>query len=108
MTFDRHLKMFNKLFIFSLIEKVKPVLLPVVWFDEKINLDRSVVRELGQVATIVKLSTEIPIYITFFGLFLFLFALCLTVYNHSLNKIKYTSVLAPVHIFGPASFGNSV
>ena len=92
----------------SLIEKVNPVLLPVLWFDETINLENSVAKELGQVAKIVKLSKEIPIFITYFGFALFIFAMSLNIYNYSMNKIKYTSVLAPVHVFAPASFGNSV
>lgn len=83
-------------------------MLPVLWFDEKVDIHKSVAEELGQVATITKLSTEIPIIMTFVGLAFFLFAVILTTFNYLLNKNKFTSNLAAVHISGPETFSKCV
>ena len=42
------------------MKKVKPVLIPMLWFDEEIRINRDISDQLGQVARVIQLNIIIP------------------------------------------------
>ena len=95
----------------SLFKKLKPVLLPMIWFDEvnyidfflkkkkklkisnyklfkDIRLNQDILNQLGQVGLIAKLCVIIPIVMLCFGIFWFVFAVGLRIHVNKLMNSK--------------------
>ncbi|RNA35695.1 lysosome membrane 2-like [Brachionus plicatilis] len=75
----------------NLVKNVKPVLFPVVWFDEDLALDADTRNQLKTVAFYVKLVTVIPIIVASIGGFLMTFSIYKILIN--LNDKKSESSL---------------
>lgn len=74
----------------TLVKNVKPVLLPVVWFDEDLALDDDTRAQLKTVAFYMKFVTIIPIVMASIGSFVLALA-CYFVYKEFSKKKKAPS-----------------
>lgn len=76
----------------DLLKNVQANLLPVMWFDESIKLDKEIREQLSLVQKIIKISDKINIILFFSGITLFLLTVTLAAYNCFKNKIKYSVI----------------
>lgn len=87
----------------NLIKNIKPNLLPFMWFEESLKLDKPVMEELAFVAKIVKLSKSIPFVLLYLGITVLAISLFFSGYIHFKNKLKY-SVLALSPMYSISSY----
>ena len=71
-----------------MVKNVESNLIPMVWFDEQLDLYEDTRNQLGQVAMIAELCLIVPLVLLCFGAFWILFSLSLfIVFKH--KKVKF-------------------
>lgn len=87
----------------ELVKNLKPVLMPILWFDESLELDPEIRNKLGQVALIAKFTHVVPILLIFISILLIAFSILICMFKCIKKKIKLYYFFSPVNIFGPSS-----